>query len=123
MNLRFHWMLPKGGEAAIATAESTAAYRARCYERTSPARLPDMEGWAKFARCAEEAGIESVLISCGAYEPDSLLTACALGRETAKLKFIAAYRSGWMQPTTFVQQFNTLALLVSGRVALNMVAG
>ena len=123
MNLRFHWMLPKGGEVAVETARATAAYRARCHERDSPARQPDMEGWGRFARSAEEAGIESVLISCGPYEPDPLLTACALGRETDTLKFIVAFRSGWMQPTTFVQQFNTLALLVRGRVALNMVAG
>jgi alkanesulfonate monooxygenase len=82
-----------------------------------------MEGWRRFAGCAEAAGIESVLISCGPYEPDSLLTACALGRETEKLKFIAAFRTGWMQPTSFVQQFNSLAMLVNGRVALNMVAG
>jgi alkanesulfonate monooxygenase len=123
MNLRFHWMLPKGGELAARTPEATAAYRTRSYERTSPARLPDIEGWAEFAGRAEEAGIDSVLISCGPYEPDSLLTACALGRVTHKLRFIAAYRSGWMQPTTFVQQFNTLAMLVGGRVALNMVAG
>jgi len=27
-----------------------------------------------------------------------------------------------MQPATFVQQFNTLALLVGGRLALNVVA-
>jgi alkanesulfonate monooxygenase len=123
LNLRFHWMLPKGGEVAVETAQRTAHFRTRCYDRASPARQPDMEGWGRFARSAEEAGIESVLISCGPYEPDPLLTACALGRETEKLKFITAFRSGWMQPTTFVQQFNTLALLVKGRVALNMVAG
>jgi hypothetical protein len=64
MNLQFHWML-KGGEIAEATAEATAAYRTRCYERTSPAWLPDMDGWTKFARCAEEAEIDSVLISSG----------------------------------------------------------
>jgi alkanesulfonate monooxygenase len=123
MNLRFHWMLPKGGEVAVETESETAAYRTRSYERTSPARLPDMEGWTRFARDAEGAGIDSVLISCGPYESDPLLTACALGRETGKLRFIAAYRSGWMQPTAFVQQFNTLALLIGGRIALNLVAG
>ena len=123
MNLRFHWMLPKGGEVAVETAKATAAYRTRCYERASPARQPDMNGWGRFVRSAEEAGIDSVLISCGPYEPDSLLTACALGQETDKLRFIVAFRSGWMQPTTFVQQFNTLSMLVRGRVALNMVAG
>jgi alkanesulfonate monooxygenase len=123
MNLRFHWMLPQGGEVAVGTARETAAYRTCSYERTSPARLPDMEGWTRFARCAEGAGIDSVLISRGPYEPDPLLTACALGRETETLRFIAAFRSGWMLPTTFVQQFNTLALLTGGRVALNIVAG
>jgi alkanesulfonate monooxygenase len=123
MKLRFHWMLPKAGEVAVETAKQTAAFRTRSFERTSPARQPDMEGWVRFVRTAEQAGIESVLISCGPYEPDSLLAACALGRETEKLKFIAAFRSGWMQPTTFVQQFNTLSMLVRGRVALNMVAG
>jgi alkanesulfonate monooxygenase len=123
MNLRFHWMLPKGGEVAVESAQETAAYRTRSYERDSPARQPDMEGWGRFARAAEQAGIESVLISCGPYEPDPLLTACALGRETGKLKYITAFRSGWMQPTTFVQQFNTISQLVGGRIALNMVAG
>ncbi len=82
-----------------------------------------MEGWLRFAQAAEEVGIESVLISCGPYEPYSLLCACALGREASRLKFITAFRSGWMQPTTFGQQFNTLSLLVGGRVALSLVAG
>lgn len=31
MSLRFHWMLPKGGEVAVETVEATAAYRARSY--------------------------------------------------------------------------------------------
>src|SRR5262249_50802099 len=57
------------------------------------------------------------------YEPDTFFIACAVGRETAKLKFIAAYRTGLMQPAAFVQQVNTLSCLIGGRVALNIVAG
>ncbi|MEO8496412.1 MAG: LLM class flavin-dependent oxidoreductase [Planctomycetota bacterium] len=121
--LRFHWMLPKGGEVGIQTAEATAHFRTQCYQRTSPAGRPDMEGWTRFARRAENAGIESVLISCGPYEPDPLLVACALGQATDSLKFMVAYRSGWMQPTTFVQQINTISGLIGGRVAVNLVAG
>jgi alkanesulfonate monooxygenase len=34
-----------------------------------------------------------------------------------------AYRSGLMQPATFVQQINTLSALIDGRVSLNIVAG
>ncbi len=89
----------------------------------SPAALPDMDGWVKFARCAEQAGIESVLLSFSRHEPDTVLIACAVGLATTKLKFIIAYRSGLMQPTTFVQQINTLSGVIGGRVALNIVAG
>ncbi|HEV2883561.1 MAG TPA: LLM class flavin-dependent oxidoreductase, partial [Pyrinomonadaceae bacterium] len=121
MNLRFHWMLPKGGEVAMKTAQETN--RVLTTLRTSPAALPDMEGWVKFARCAEESGIDGVLLSFSRYEPDTIQIACAIGRATTKLKFIVAYRMGLMQPTTFVQQINTLSGLIDGRVALNVVAG
>jgi alkanesulfonate monooxygenase len=64
-----------------------------------------------------------VLISFSRYEPDPFLVSCALGQAVPKLKFIIAYRSGLMQPTTFVQQMNTVSALVQGRVSFNIVAG
>jgi alkanesulfonate monooxygenase len=82
-----------------------------------------MKGWLRFAELAEAAGIESVLISFSRYEPDPLMVSCSLGRVTRQLKFIVAYRSGLMQPATFVQQVNTLSTLIDGRVAVNIVAG
>jgi alkanesulfonate monooxygenase len=82
-----------------------------------------MEGWLHFARQAEDAGIESVLVALNSYEPDPLIVSCALGQATKQLKFMVAYRSGLMQPTSFVQQVNTLSALVQGRVDLNIVAG
>ena len=121
MSLRFHWMLPKGGEAAMKTAQETS--RVLTTKATSPAALPDMEGWSRFARHAEEAGIESVLLSFSRYEPDTILIATAVGQVAKKLKFIVAYRTGMMQPATFVQQINTMSGLIGGRVALNIVAG
>lgn len=103
------------------TAQETS--RVLTTKNLSPAALPDMEGWVRFAGCAEEAGIESVLLSFSRYEPDTFSIACAVGQATTKLKFIAAYRTGLMQPATFVQQINTLSCLINGRVALNIVAG
>jgi alkanesulfonate monooxygenase len=126
MNLRFHWMLPKGGEVAVNSAQTpreAARYRILSTKGRTPGTRPDLEGWTHFARHAEEAGIDSVLISFSRYEPDPLVVSCALGRVTDKLKFIAAYRSGLMQPATFVQQVNTLSALIGGRVSLNIVAG
>lgn len=126
MNLRFHWMLPKGGEVAIdapQTPQEAARYRILSTTNASAAPRPDLKGWSHFARHAEEAGIDSVLISFSRYEPDPLLVSCALGRATGRLKFIVAFRSGLMQPTTFVQQVNTLSALINGRVSLNIVNG
>lgn len=119
-------MLPKGGEVAIdapQTPQEAARYRIESTSTASLAHRPDMEGWVHFAQHAEEAGIESVLVALNRYEPDPLMISCALGRATKRLKFIAAYRSGLMQPTTFVQQVNTLSGLIQGRVDLNIVAG
>ena len=106
---------------ALTTAQETS--RVLTTRKTSPAALPDMEGWVRFGRAAEEMGIESVLLSFSYYEPDTIFIACAVGRATAKLKFIVAYRLGLMQPTTFVQQINTLSGVIGGRVALNIIAG
>jgi alkanesulfonate monooxygenase len=119
-------MLPKGGEVAVdapQTPQEAARYRILSASGTTTAPRPDMEGWVHFARHAEEAGIDSVLISFSRYEPDPFVVSCALGQATKTLKFIAAYRSGLMQPTTFVQQVNTLSALIGGRVSLNIVAG
>lgn len=121
MPLRFHWMLPKGGEIAIKEVHATA--RALTTAKTSPTALPDISGWTRFARAAEEAGIESVLTSFSRCEPDSLHIATAMGLQTPKLKYISAYRSGLMQPTTFVQHVNTVSAMTNGRIALNIVAG
>lgn len=121
MNLRFHWMFPKGGEVAMTTPQDTS--RVLTTRTTSPAALPDMDGWVEFACAAEDVGIESVLLSFSYYEPDTIFIACAVGRATTKLKFIVAYRAGLMQPTTFVHQINTMSGLIGGRVALNIVAG
>jgi len=126
MNLRFHWMLPKGGEVIPGqrqTVQEAARYRIQSTSSSSPAPRPDMPGWVHFVKHAEEAGIDSILISFSRYEPDPLVVSCALGQMTRKMKFIAAYRSGLIQPTSFVQQVNTLSALMPGRVALNIVAG
>ena len=73
MELRFHWMLPKAGEVSIdapQTPQEAARYRIESTRSTSRAPHPDVAGWLHFARHAEDAGIESVLISFSRYEPD-----------------------------------------------------
>ena len=122
--LRFHWMLPLSGETAIATTpEATVRYRIDQTSNGSPVAQPDVDSWLPFARAAEAATIDSVLISFSRHEPDPMFVACALGRATQRLKFIVAYRAGLIEPALFVHQMNTLSALIGGRVAWNVVAG
>ena len=126
MNLRFHWMLPKGGEVSLngpQTPREASHYRLASTRDGSPAPRPDIAGWTHFGKAAEEAGVESLLVSFSRYEPDPILVSAALGQTTTKLKFIAAYRSGLMKPATFVQQINTVSAFMPGRLSLNVVAG
>jgi len=126
MALRFHWMLPKAGEVvpgASQTPHEALRYRAESTSEGSPAPRPDLIGWTHFARVAEHAGIDSVLISFSRYEPDPLVVSSALGCATKKLTFMLACRAGLTQPAAFVQQLNTLSCMLGGRVSLNLVAG
>ena len=71
--LRFHWMLPKAFEVqrdGAQTPREAARYRIESTKIESPSPKPDMDGWLHFARHAEDAGIESVLISFSRYEPE-----------------------------------------------------
>jgi alkanesulfonate monooxygenase len=113
--LRFHWRLPYAGETSgLSMADQSSA---------SVIGLPDPELQASFCRCAEESGIDSLLVDFGFAKPDPMLLAAVLGRATKKIKFILAYRSGLFSPTMFVQQINTLSALIDGRILLNIVAG
>ncbi|MFT4927434.1 MAG: alkanesulfonate monooxygenase [Phenylobacterium sp.] len=126
MNLKFHWMLPKGGEVDTngkQTPQQAAQYRLEYSTPSSGASQPDLNGWLHFAKTAEEAGIDSVLVAMNRYEPDPTLIACSLGAATDKLKFILALRTGLMGPATTVQQINTLSAMINGRVSLNIIAG
>ena len=119
-------MLPKAGEVSLngpQTPREAANYRLAATRPGSPAPTPDVPGWTHFGKHAEEAGIDSLLVSFSRYEPDPILSISALGQTTSKLRFIAAYRSGLMKPATFVQQVNTVSAFMPGRISINIVAG
>ena len=93
--LRFHWMLPQAGEVGLATPGEAARHRFGQALPGSPAAGTDLAGWTRFARAAEEAGVESVLISFSRHEPVPELVSCALGLATDELGFIIAF---WATP-------------------------
>ena len=105
--MRIHWRLPHGGEHGV----------------SNDCAMPEMQTQVPFCLEAEAYGIDSVLVDFGVEKADSIVLATALGMATTRLRFIVAYRSGLLAPTSFVQQLNTLSALTGGRVALNIVAG
>ena len=62
MPLRFHWMLPLGGERPGQANVLAPAPQIR--------GLPDFEAKLSFCRLAEESGIDSILTAFGYYRPD-----------------------------------------------------
>jgi alkanesulfonate monooxygenase len=113
--LKFHWRLARGGECADAS---------RALQDSSEATgLPDVAERIRFCRRAEELGIDSLLTAFDWSRPDPILLSSALGLATQRIKFIIAYRSGLICPTSFVQQLNTLSAMINGRFSLNIVAG
>ncbi len=108
MAIRFHWRLPQGGDRPGRPLDSSA---------------PDLEEQIPFCRDAEAFGIDSLLVDFGLAKADSIVLSTALGMATSKIRFLIAYRSGLLAPTSFVQQLNTLSSLIDGRISLNIVAG
>jgi alkanesulfonate monooxygenase len=115
VTLRFHWRLPPGGERPDVLLPAA----------THPERagLPDLEARTEFCRLAQACGIDSILTVFGHYVSDPMLLATALALRTERVKFMVAYRPGFLSPTLFVQQVNTLSVLADGRVNLNIVVG
>jgi alkanesulfonate monooxygenase len=113
--LKFHWRLAQGGERR-------GASRAH-QDSLAMTGMPDLEQRIRFCRRAEELGIDSLLTAFDWSRPDPILLSAALGMATEKIKFIIAYRSGLICPTSFVQQLDTLSTLIDGRFSVNVIAG
>jgi alkanesulfonate monooxygenase len=114
LELKFHWRLLQGGEQSALTRHAGVSYGTG---------MPDLEAQSRFCHEAEEAGIHGLLTDFSASRPDPIILATALGLACRKVQFIVAYRSGLMSPTTFVQQINTVAAVLDGRLSLNIVVG
>jgi alkanesulfonate monooxygenase len=111
-SLRFHWSLSQAGNTYR---------RAVCADELS-GQL-SFEAQLELCRCADEHGIDSLLMAIGFTRPDPILLSTCLGLKTERVKFMVACRPGLISPAAFVQQINTLSLLVGGRVHVNVVGG
>jgi alkanesulfonate monooxygenase len=128
MTLRFHWFLPTTGDGRtlVGGGHSVPKGIGRPTEQAGSAsrfRPPDIDYLAQIARSAEQLGFEAVLTPTGTWCEDAWLVTAALIRETSRLKFLVAFRPGFISPTLAAQMAATYQRISRGRLLLNVVTG
>jgi len=113
----FHWFLPTNGDGRH-VSNVVAAAGARRLPR--PASLDHL---TQIVRAAELAGFDAVLTPTGAGCEDAWITTAALISQTRTLRFLVAFRPGFVLPTLAAQQAATFQRLSGGRLAINVVTG
>ena len=117
--MRFHWFLPTNGDGRhVANVVASAGVGRGALTR--PASLAYL---GQVARAAEQSGFDAVLTPTGAGCEDAWLTTAALIPQTSTLRFLVAFRPGYLLPTLAAQQAATFQRLSGGRLAVNVVTG
>jgi alkanesulfonate monooxygenase len=107
----FHWFLPTTDDGRF-IAPADERYR-----------RPSIDYLADVARAAERNGFESLLAPTGSSCEDAWLMAAAASQHTERIKFLVAFRPGFILPTVAAQMVQTFQRLSRGRLLLNVVTG
>lgn len=112
MALRLHWFLPTGGDSrdVVATPGGTR-------------REPGLAYLAQVARAADGLGFEGLLTPCGTSCEDAWLATASLIPLTERVRFLVAFRPGFLSPTLAAQMASTYQRLSGGRLLVNIVTG
>jgi len=111
--MKLHWFLPTGGDSRDLVPAGDDPHR----------RPPTFEYLATVARAAEQLGFEAMLTPTGTFCEDAWLTTAALLGETDRIKFLVAFRPGFVSPTLAAQMASTYQRMSGGRLLLNVVSG
>jgi alkanesulfonate monooxygenase len=119
MSLRFHWFLPTNGDGRdiVGGGHGMATGTAGTIRPASLAYL------GQIARSAEQLGFEGALTPTGAWCEDAWLSTAMLTEVTERLKFLVAFRPGFISPTLSAQMAATFQRHSRGRLLLNVVTG
>ena len=119
MSLTFHWFLPTYGDSRHIVGGGHGLPAG-----TAGGQRPATLGYlTQIARAAEQLGFTGVLTPTGAWCEDAWLTTAMLSRETERLKFLVAFRPGFVVPTLAAQMAATFQRHAPGRLLLNVVTG
>ncbi|GGW05503.1 alkanesulfonate monooxygenase [Streptomyces globisporus] len=119
MSLTFHWFLPTNGDSrhVVGGGHGTPVTAA------GGDRPPTVRYLAQIARAAEDLGFTGALTPTGAWCEDAWLTTAMVSQHTERLKFLVAFRPGFVSPTLAAQMASTFQRQSDGRLLLNVVTG
>ena len=86
-------------------------------------RPATIEYLTQVAQAAEQVGFSAALTPTGSWCEDAWLTTAMLVARTERLKFLVAFRPGFLSPTLAAQQAATYQRHSGGRLLLNVVTG
>lgn len=117
--MRVHWFLPTGGDSRHVGPATVLD------GRTSKAitRLATVEYLAQVGRAAETVGFEGALVPVGSGCEDPWVLCASVAQHTERLKFMVAFRPGFVLPTLLAQQAATFQRMTGDRLLLNVVTG
>jgi alkanesulfonate monooxygenase len=107
----WHWWLPTFGD------------HRSLLPRDGDFRAPTFDYLTEVARAADRNGIEALLLATAMAAPDPWLLAAALAPVTQRIKFLVAFRAGFVWPTLAAQQAATFQEITGNRLYLNVVTG
>jgi alkanesulfonate monooxygenase len=113
MTVNLHWFLPTAGDS-----RDIAGWGA-----TTAQRKVDLDYLTQVAKAAEQVGFDAVLTPTGTFCEDAWITTAALIGATRRLRFLVAFRPGFISPTLAAQQAATFQRMSGNRLMLNIVTG
>ncbi|MFE8964229.1 LLM class flavin-dependent oxidoreductase [Streptomyces iakyrus] len=119
MSLTFHWFLPTNGDSrhVVGGGHGTPA------TVSGSDRPPTVAYLSQIARAAEALGFVGALTPTGAWCEDAWLTTAMVAQHTERLKFLVAFRPGFVSPALAAQMASTFQRQSGGRLLLNVVTG
>ncbi|MGW0700129.1 LLM class flavin-dependent oxidoreductase [Streptomyces sp. NPDC002867] len=119
MSLTFHWFLPTSGDSrhVVGGGHGTPA------SESGRDRPPTVAYLSQIARAAEDLGFVGALTPTGAWCEDAWLTTAMVSQNTERLRFLVAFRPGFVSPTLAAQMASTFQRHTGGRLLLNVVTG
>ena len=84
---------------------------------------PSLEHLTRVAQTAESAGFTGMLVPTGEGCLDAWVVAAALAQVTERIRFLVAFRPGFVLPPVAARMASTLDRMSGGRLDLNVVSG